>query len=255
MRRAERGATPSLPLGQMIIPHLLPDGRWMELISELDWNYIRYPHALLIGGTGSGKTTLLKRILAGAIGQENAEVFLATYKPRYEDFSYLKNGTHFGDYARCREVFDSFFLRFQKRLEGRDRARFPVFLFFDEWVGFILSLNKKEQEDVLNRMGQILMLGRSLKVQVVLAMQRPDAVFFRNGARDNFNLTVAMGNLSRDGINMVFPSEYISQMAPCTEIGFGHVLIGGSCFYRIRVPLFPCDPVIAQYYLHGAGSD
>ena len=102
-----------------------------------------------------------------------------------------------------------------------------LLLFIDEWVGFLNSLNKKEQDQTIDRMGQIVMLGRSLNVQAILAMQRPDAVFFRNGARDNFNLIVGMGNMSGDGKRMIFPSDCIDQLQPVTEIGTGYALIGG----------------------------
>lgn len=233
-------AAPSLdklPIGLVEYDHILPNGNPMNFYQELDWEYRKYPHALLVGGTGSGKTTLLKNMLAQFIfRQKEAEIYLATYKPKCEDFSNITENQYFGDCSRCHEVFNDFYSRFQERLEGSDKTRHQLLLFFDEWVGFLLSLNKKEQEDVLNRMGQILMLGRSLKVQVVLAMQRPDAVFFRNGARDNFNLIIGMGNLSDDGKRMVFPSDYIDQLQPVTELGTGYALIGGYDFYQIRVP-------------------
>ena len=85
-------------------------------------------------------------------------------------------------------------------------------------------------------MGQLAMLGSSLNVQTILAMQSPDDVFFRNGARDNFNLIIGMGNMSSDGKRMIFPSDCIDQLQPVTEIGTGYALIGGYDLYRIRVP-------------------
>lgn len=233
-------AAPSLDklsVGLVEYDHILPNGIPMNFYQKLDWEYRKYPHALLVGGTGSGKTTLLKNMLAQFIfSQKKAEIYLATYKPKCEDFSNIMESQHFGDYSRCHEVFNHFYNRFQDRLKGSDQTRHQLLLFFDEWVGFLLSLNKKEQEDVLNRMGQILMLGRSLKVQVVLAMQRPDAVFFRNGARDNFNLIIGMGNLTGDGKRMIFPSDCIEQLQPVTEIGTGYALIGGYDLYKIWVP-------------------
>ncbi len=111
-----------------------------------------------------------------------------------------------------------------------------MLLVFDEWAGFLLSLDKKEQEEVLKKMGQILMIGRSMNVQTIVAMQRPDALFFKNGARDNFSLILALGNLSADGKHMIFSSEYIDQIQPCTKIGEGYALLSGSEMNRIRLP-------------------
>ena len=182
-------ASPSLdtlPVGLVEYQHILPDGTPTNFYQKLEWEYRKYPHALLVGGTGSGKTTLLKNMLAQFIYREkDAEIYLATYKTRCEDFSNIMENPHFGAYSQCQEVFNRFYERFQDRLNGSDKTRHMLLLFIDEWAGFLTSLNKKEQDQVVGQMGQIAMLGRSLNVQIILAMQRPDAVFFRNGARDN----------------------------------------------------------------------
>lgn len=240
MKKGRLAAAPSsnhLPIGMTVHEHILPNGMPTNFYRELLWEYQKYPHALLVGGTGSGKTTLLKNMLAWWIYlAKDSEIYLATYKPRCEDFSMIAESSHFGDYRRCTEIVLAFYERFQERLNGSDNSRNLLLLCFDEWVGFLLSLNKKEQDQIIDKMGQIVMLGRSLNVQIILAMQRPDAVFFRNGARDNFNLVIGMGNLSGDGKRMIFPSDYIEQIQPVTEIGIGYALIGGYDFYRIRVP-------------------
>ena len=233
-------AAPSLdklPVGLVEYQHILPDGTPTNFYQKLEWECRKYPHALLVGGTGSGKTTLLKNMLAQFIYMEKeAEIYLATYKTRCEDFSNIMENPHFGAYSQCQEVFNRFYERFQDRLNGSDKTRHMLLLFIDEWAGFLTSLNKKEQDQVVGQMGQIAMLGRSLNVQIILAMQRPDAVFFRNGARDNFNLIIGMGNMSSDGKRMIFPSDCIDQLQPVTEIGTGYALIGGYDLYRIRVP-------------------
>lgn len=226
-----------LPIGWVEYEHILLDGTPMNFYHELFWDFKKYPHALLVGGTGSGKTTLLKNMLAQFIYcQRDAEIYLAAYKPRCEDFSNIMESPHFGDYGQFQEVFNRFYDRFVERLNGSDRTRHMLLLFIDEWVGFLNSLNKKEQDQTIDRMGQIVMLGRSLNVQAILAMQRPDAVFFRNGARDNFNLIIGMGNMSSDGKRMIFPSDYIDQLEPVAEIGTGYALVGGYNLSRIRVP-------------------
>lgn len=230
-------STDKLPIGFSVCEYIRLDGTSKNFYQKLEWEYRKYPHALLVGGTGSGKTTLLKNMLAQFIFcQRDAEIYLATYKPRCEDFSNITENPHFGDYSRCHEVFERFYDRFIDRLNGSDKTRHMLLLFIDEWVGFLLSLNKKEQDQMVDRMGQIVMLGRSLNVQAILAMQRPDAVFFRNGARDNFNLIIGMGNMSSDGKRMIFPSDYIDQLEPVAEIGTGYALVGGYNLSRIRVP-------------------
>lgn len=225
----------TIPVAYIETLHMLPDGSPRRFRRPLLWPYSKFPHALIVGGTGSGKTSFFKVMLSSFIRYEpEAELYLCSYKTRMEDFAFLETGSHFGDFRSCRDIFEAFFQRFTDRLEGRDKKRTPLILGFDEWGGFLLSLPKKEQEDVLAKMGQLLMLGRSIGVFVLCALQRPDAVFFRNGARDNFGLVVAMGNLSSDGFQMVFPSDFLSALKPCRQIGEGHALIGGFQFSAIR---------------------
>lgn len=243
IRRLNAAAPSGVPIGNRELLHTLPTGLPITISRPISWDYKQYPHALLVGGTGSGKTTLLKELIGNFITIiPGSEIYLATYKPKSEDFAFLGDSPYFGDYKRCQEIFDQFYLRFEQRLDGSDMNRNPLILFFDEWVGFLLSQDKKTTDDLLNRMGQILMLGRSLRVIVVTAMQRPDAMFFKNGSRDNFNLIIAMGNLSSDGTRMIFPSDMIKTLEPCSEIGTGYALIGGWNLYKIRVP--PMQPEI-----------
>lgn len=209
----------------------------------LTWTYRKYPHALLIGGTGSGKTTALKQITAAFINTEkDSEIFLCTFKHKDDDFPFLADGPHFASYARCDLLFEIFYERFTARLNGDDSARNLLLLVFDEWAGFLLSLEKKDQEEKQKKLGQILMMGRSMNIQVIVAMQRPDAQFFKNGARDNFNLIIALGNLSDDGIKMVFSSGHADKIEPCVNIGEGYSLVGGSSLYHILIP-YPTEDI------------
>lgn len=214
-----------------------PDGVPFTVSQKCDWDYKKYPHALLIGGTGTGKTTVLKKITATFAQQvKDSEIYLCTFKHRNDDFPYLAENLHFASYSRCTELFESLHTRLTARLNGEDSTQNLLMMVFDEWAGFLLSLDKKEQEDKLKKLGQILMLGRSMNIQALIAMQRPDALFFKNGARDNFNLILAMGNLSADGKHMIFSSDFIDQLKPCIQIGEGYALIAGSVLNRIRVP-------------------
>ena len=232
-------AIPSPP-NQLLVGNIeqiyyYPNGDPFTVTSPLVWEFEKYPHALLVGGTGSGKTTALKQIVAQFSYRGNCEIFLATFKHKDEDFHYLQVSAHFNYYRGCKDLFEAFHSRFMDRLNGKDPKRNLLLLVFDEWVAFLLDLNKQDRQEALDKLGQILMMGRSFKVQVLIAIQRPDAQFFGNGARDNFGLVMALGKMSLDGYRMVFPSDYIKELHPC-GIGKGYAIISGTEFNRICVP-------------------
>lgn len=80
----------------------------------------------------------------------------------------------------------------------------PHFLVFDEYVAFMEMLTSREREDVLNKLRQIVMLGRQAGFFLILACQRPDAKYLGDGIRDQFNFRVALGRMSELGYSMMF---------------------------------------------------
>ena len=79
----------------------------------------------------------------------------------------------------------------------------PHFLVFDEYVAFMECLNTKESIAVLSQLKKIVMLGRQAGYFLILACQRPDAKYFSDGIRDNFNFRVALGRMSELGYGMM----------------------------------------------------
>ena len=65
-------------------------------------------------------------------------------------------------------------------------------------------LGTKENAAVLNKLKQIVMLGRQAGFFLILACQRPDAKYLGDGIRDQFNFRVALGRMSEMGYGMMF---------------------------------------------------
>ena len=61
-----------------------------------------------------------------------------------------------------------------------------------------------------------------------------DASYF-NAARDNFNLVIALGNLSTEGKEMMF-REFKDEMKPDRKQGTGYLLTNGTDLTPIVVP-------------------
>lgn len=55
------------------------------------------------------------------------------------------------------------------------------------------------------------MLGRQAGYFLIVACQRPDAKYFSDGIRDNFNFRVGLGRISELGYGMLFGSDVKKQ--------------------------------------------
>ena len=65
-------------------------------------------------------------------------------------------------------------------------------LIFDEYVAFLEMLTTKESTALLSQLKKIVMLGRQAGYFLIVACQRPDAKYFGDGIRDNFNFRVGL---------------------------------------------------------------
>jgi DNA segregation ATPase FtsK/SpoIIIE-like protein len=117
-------------------------------------------------------------------------------------------------------------------------------LWTDELGAFILSLPKKEQEQVKSMLSTILMMGRSMNCFVVTSVQRASAELFSFGARDNYGLSISMGNISKESASMLgFDRE---KFLPAIKPGEGHLLLNGTEQLPVRVAADLGNPRILQ---------
>lgn len=113
------------------------------------------------------------------------------------------------------------------------------FLIFDEYVAFMEMLGTKENTAVLNKLKQIVMLGRQAGFFLILACQRPDAKYLGDGIRDQFNFRVALGRMSEMGYGMMFGSDVQKDFFLKQIKGRGYVDVGTSVISKFYTPLVP----------------
>ena len=105
-------------------------------------------------------------------------------------------------------------------------------------VAFMEMLGTKENAAVLNKLKQIVMLGRQAGFFLILACQRPDAKYLGDGIRDQFNFRVALGRMSEMGYGMMFGETtkdfFLKQIK-----GRGYVDVGTSVISEFYTPLVP----------------
>ena len=195
----------------------------LRLMKNLVWEYDALPHALIAGGTGGGKTYFLLTLIEALL---HTDAILYILDPKNADLADL--GTVMPNvYHTKEEMIDcvnSFYEGMVQRSEeikrhpnyktGENYAYLglpPCFLIFDEYVAFFEMLGVKESTSLLSQLKKIVMLGRQAGYFLIVACQRPDAKYFSDGIRDNFNFRVGLGRISELGYGMLFGSDVKKQ--------------------------------------------
>lgn len=222
----------------------------LRLMKNMYWEYDKLPHMLIAGGTGGGKSYFILTIVE-ALLRTNAELYVLD--PKNADLADLSAVMPEVYYRKeeITECIDRFYDGMMERSEtmklmdgyktGENYAYLglpPHFLIFDEYVAFMEMLTTKENALVLNKLKQIVMLGRQAGYFLILACQRPDAKYLGDGIRDQFNFRVALGRMSELGYSMMFGEVdkdfFLKQIK-----GRGYVDTGTSVISEFYTPLVP----------------
>ncbi len=222
-------------------------GGSLRLMKNVYWEYDKLPHMLIAGG---GKTYFILTIIE-ALLRTNAELYVLD--PKNADLADLSTVMPEVYYRKeeITECIDRFYDGMMERSEamklmdsyktGENYAYLglpPHFLIFDEYVAFMEMLTIKENALVLNKLKQIVMLGRQAGYFLILACQRPDAKYLGDGIRDQFNFRVALGRMSELGYSMMFGEVdkdfFLKQIK-----GRGYVDTGTSVISEFYTPLVP----------------
>lgn len=222
----------------------------LKLMANVYWEFDKLPHMLIAGGTGGGKTYFILTIIE-ALLRTNAQMYVLD--PKNADLADL-SAVIPEVYYRKEEIaacIDRFYEGMMARSEtmklmdnyktGENYAYLglsPHFLIFDEYVAFMEMLTVKENAAVLNKLKQIVMLGRQVGYFLILACQRPDAKYLGDGIRDQFNFRVALGRMSELGYSMMFGEVdkdfFLKQIK-----GRGYIDVGTSVISEFYTPLVP----------------
>ncbi|MDN9333054.1 DUF87 domain-containing protein [Clostridioides difficile] len=222
----------------------------LKLMKSVYWEFDKLPHMLIAGGTGGGKTYFILTIIEALIRTKSTLYIL---DPKNADLADLKMVIP-NVYCKKDDMIsciNNFYDEMIKRSEsmktmsnyktGENYAYLGLpanFLIFDEYVAFMEMLGTKENTAVLNKLKQIVMLGRQAGFFLILACQRPDAKYLGDGIRDQFNFRVALGRMSELGYNMMFGETnkdfFLKQIK-----GRGYLDIGTNVISEFYTPIVP----------------
>lgn len=197
---------------------------------------------IICGMSGSGKSYLTNQYFARIClhGGDDSVVYFADFK-QDDSFAHLRKCPRYFPYDRTLEALDTVYTIMHKRQSGEDTSRNFITLIWDEYMANILSLlgtERKKAEAVMHKVSEILMLGRSLAVRLVIACQRPDASAFPIGSRLNFGVIIIVGASIESIYSMLMPKELIDKVGDREfHTGEGVMLWQGSELRFIKVPV------------------
>lgn len=199
-------------------------------------------HTLLCGMSGSGKSFTTNILFAKTILANNMQgkVYFADFK-QDDQFAYLHECSRYYPYDRSLDALEIVYEIMHKRQLGEDKSREPITFIWDEYMANILSIQnteKKKADETMRKVSEILMLGRSLAVRLVISCQRPDALAFPSGSRLNYGVIMILGAPIRSIYEMLIPKEYIDAIGERKfGVGEGVVLLQGSQLRFIKIPM------------------
>lgn len=178
---------------------------------------------LVCGPSGSGKTVLTASLLGKlSLYIPDICIYIVDYKGM--DYTYCEEMANYYAVDHALTGFNAFFDLFENRLYKRVASTYFAACLIDEFPSFLMSLSKKEQEEIKSKLARILNLSRAFKIHIIMAMQRPNADLFANGARDNFNHRFLMGSMAnnKESVAMI-ANEYKDIIEPC-PVGVGYYI-------------------------------
>jgi len=200
---------------------------------------------LICGMSGSGKSYAeLGYIAKLFMAQSDGEFYFADYKGE-DAFSFLRQCPRYWSFKNTLEALDIVYDRLNARLSGEDETRNQITLVWDEYMANVLALqgedkDKKNAErlapSVMNKVSEILLMGRSMGVRLVTSMQRPDAIAFSAGSRLNYGVVVVLGAYIRSIYEMLMPDHMEHIKGRQFGRGEGVVLLQGSELHFIKIP-------------------
>ena len=195
-------------------------------------------HFLICGMSGSGKSYYENWLFSNLISaNSDGEFYFSDYKGD-DSFAHLKKCINYKSYRNSLENLDIVYAKLNERLAG-SKERNSVTLIFDEYMACILSLqneDKKRATEVMNKVSEILLMGRSVGVRLITSMQRADSMAFVAGAKLNYGNIVILGGSVKSINEMLIPDHIGKVEGVQFGRGEGIILMQNSILKFVKCP-------------------
>ncbi len=204
----------------------LPSGGAAQRPIPVDFD--KYPHLIVQGGTGTGKSIASLLATAHVSQLPGAEVFILDYKNDVDTFKFCHGkNCRYWRFQDCEAGLNEYYDLLQAELSSDDDCgpRRVRWLWTDELGSWLLNSDRKTSS-IRAKIATILMMGRSRRFLTLTSVQRAQAELWSQGARDNYSCCLGLGNLTKESASVLGFSR--DEFLPVTEIGGGHLLLGGK---------------------------
>jgi DNA segregation ATPase FtsK/SpoIIIE and related proteins len=222
-----------------IVNEVCPDD-YIRIMDNIEWNYIKAPHALITGGTGGGKSLFMLYLFRMCIAMR---AIVKVIDPKRSELYQLYKiiGVENVGYATgrilkiLREAVEEMEVRYiamdknEKFNIGEDYRNYsykPMFILFDEFIAGIIKMGKEDHKRALEYMYMLVLQGRQAGIYLILGTQRADAEFLKGAIRDNLGLRVSLGALEKEGYRITFGN--VDKDLKKFEAGHGYLYINGQ---------------------------
>lgn len=235
--------------------------------NELAWYPAKLPHWLITGSTGSGKTSTLNGVI-NQFARAGWPIWLGD--PKQVEFMGLRDypnvqlvSTKIWEIAamihRARTVMDTRYDLITTGQAKRDDFG-PLVLVIDELTEFVTRLTAWYKSikvtgepatcPTLDDLASIFRLGRTGRVHVVAAMQRPDARFLDGENKENLKMRTSFGRLSPQAAQMMWENMSVGVSLPMVpQRGMTYTLTGPVEVQAYRFPDLDTDDPQQQQML------
>lgn len=207
---------------------LLPWKYARATILDMESHYLcQEPNLLCVGKTGSGKSYFLA-LLLGLYARYIPGVCITICDYKKSSFAEFEGTPNFYGYEAVPDGIRAFYQEFTERLAANDEARNQQVrvLLIDEYGALISAQDKKAADELKTMVANMLFMGRSLGMRVIIGVQRADSEHFKAGARDQFRAILALGNLSKEQKSMLF-TDWKDGMTRICGLGEGYLFMDG----------------------------
>ncbi len=228
----------------------------IPLMSNLQWDVIKVPHAFITGPTGAGKTYFLFYLIKYLL---EFKCIVKIIDPKKSNLSKLssvlgESNVAFDKETIIRQLEESENEMNDRYITMHDSRSFkvnetfvdsnlrPYFLIFDEFVSFTDLCDESEKDFVYEKINHIILKGRQVGIFIILTTQRTEEETLRSSIIGNLGLRVSLGNLSRAGYEILF-GDVDKQYGKRTENGQGYIYLNGvsNNVLEFYSPLIPDD--------------